>query len=228
MVADSCKSCYPGRMTIYFIRKGEAGPIKIGYTASADPSKRMRQLQTGQEDRLILLGSIDGTIDDEQSLHKEFAYYRLEGEWFRSASELVKTVQYLIEEKKPWYHARQIRQHRVSLELAHEWWRPIFCREECSSVKDEPKHAEGTFSGHLAMMERLLAKGVPWKDIRYQVIKAAKEETLAGPRYRAVWEGHWPLNRLVHEQEKQEIPVFAQKIMSRLHRKAMRNAKLAG
>ena len=47
-------------MTIYFAEMGDW--IKIGYTAG-EPSKRIAQLQTGQPQRIKLLGSIPGEMD---------------------------------------------------------------------------------------------------------------------------------------------------------------------
>lgn len=50
-------------MTIYFIEMEKSGFIKIGYT-SANAEKRMAQLQTGQTDKLRLLGTIPGEMAD--------------------------------------------------------------------------------------------------------------------------------------------------------------------
>lgn len=66
---------------VYFIRKGEFGPIKIGY--ARDPRQRIREIQTGSETRLHLLAVVQGGRDLERQLHEEFSEYRLEGEWFR-------------------------------------------------------------------------------------------------------------------------------------------------
>jgi hypothetical protein len=43
---------------------------------------RLSQLQTGNHERLRLLGSIDGFRKREEELHKEFEEHRLLGEWF--------------------------------------------------------------------------------------------------------------------------------------------------
>ena len=83
-------------MTVYFLtEKGsqDVGPmrIKIGY--SKDVQRRLRQMQTGNPDRLALMGEIRTRGEDqdrslEASLHKRFSQQRLEhGEWFYLGAE---------------------------------------------------------------------------------------------------------------------------------------------
>lgn len=55
--------------------------MKIGY--SANPGKRIRELQTGNSRRLALMGWIK--CDDqsiERTLHERYKANRLQGEWF--------------------------------------------------------------------------------------------------------------------------------------------------
>ena len=66
---------------IYFTKDTGSQAIKIGY--SRKPIKRLGGLQTGNPHKLILLGSVAGTLDDEASFHSKFAQHRLEGEWFK-------------------------------------------------------------------------------------------------------------------------------------------------
>jgi hypothetical protein len=56
------------------------GPVKIGWSFS--PEARLSQLQVGSPVRLLLIGSVPGTVEDEQALHARLAAYRLHGEWF--------------------------------------------------------------------------------------------------------------------------------------------------
>jgi hypothetical protein len=75
---------------IYFIQVGESGPIKIGHTLSwSGVRRRLVELQTGNHERLRLLGSIDGFRKREEELHEEFKEHRLVGEWFEPVDEIL-------------------------------------------------------------------------------------------------------------------------------------------
>jgi hypothetical protein len=65
---------------VYFIQIRDDGPIKIGWSANA--RERLVTLQTACPDRLRLVGSISGTVDDERGLHARFEALRRVGEWF--------------------------------------------------------------------------------------------------------------------------------------------------
>ena len=71
-------------MYTYFIIENEDNDIhriKIGF--SKDPKKRIRTLQTGSSRKLALMGWIESEGKTlEQSLHKKYEDYRLNGEWF--------------------------------------------------------------------------------------------------------------------------------------------------
>ena len=54
--------------------------IKIG--RSKDPQKRLKQLQTGNPNRLKLIASFDGLGWQEKLIHERLKSYRLKGEWF--------------------------------------------------------------------------------------------------------------------------------------------------
>ncbi|RLC17902.1 MAG: hypothetical protein DRI57_09140 [Deltaproteobacteria bacterium] len=75
---------------IYFIQLGTDGPIKIG--TSENPQARLAQLQTSNPEKLHLLGTMTGNNSMETKLHQTFSPFRLEGEWFSPASELLKFI----------------------------------------------------------------------------------------------------------------------------------------
>ena len=66
---------------VYFITDGIN--IKIGFT-SKSIKKRLKQLQTGNDKPLYILGYISGTKETESNLHKLFHQERIRynGEWF--------------------------------------------------------------------------------------------------------------------------------------------------
>jgi len=67
---------------IYFIQSKEFGAIKIGYT-SGSVSKRIEDLQVGNPDQLLLVGTIPGGFADEKKVHYRFKDSRIRGEWFK-------------------------------------------------------------------------------------------------------------------------------------------------
>lgn len=80
---------------VYFVQGENGGPIKIGY--SADIADRMVQLQRESISRLNVLLLIPGSFNKETSLHKQFAEYQLQGEWFEPVPELLEEIEYLKE-----------------------------------------------------------------------------------------------------------------------------------
>lgn len=78
---------------VYFVRRGGRGPIKIG--KAIDVEKRVASLQSGNAERLVLLGTAAGGAKMEREMHKRFAEYRLGGEWFRYAGKLAAFVKTL-------------------------------------------------------------------------------------------------------------------------------------
>ena len=83
---------------VYFIKMEETGEIKIGFTEK-NPKERLKDLQTGNSNKLILLGYIDGTNQDEFNLHQEFSEERKSiGEWFKPSPRLEFRIKELLEE----------------------------------------------------------------------------------------------------------------------------------
>lgn len=78
---------------VYFIQGECGGAIKVGY--SANPEKRLKELQTGYPDTLILLLMIPGTESTERALHREFESSRLNGEWFRPDKQVIDRIKEL-------------------------------------------------------------------------------------------------------------------------------------
>ena len=66
---------------IYLIR-GNDGRYKIGI--SKHPNKRIKELQTGNSDKLVIIDSYESPNAHkiESALHRFYSYYRKEGEWF--------------------------------------------------------------------------------------------------------------------------------------------------
>jgi len=73
---------------IYIISNGRH--YKIGY--SEHPANRLKQLQTGSSDKLILVGVANGTRKDEERIQKAFYPQRIRGEWFRLTKKDIRKI----------------------------------------------------------------------------------------------------------------------------------------
>lgn len=78
---------------IYFMQGQCGGPIKIG--CSSSPEKRLKELQTGYPDTLVLLLMIPGNEAIERALHRQFKASKLKGEWFRPDDYVVEAIKEL-------------------------------------------------------------------------------------------------------------------------------------
>jgi len=67
---------------VYFIRRGEFGSIKVGY--SIDVQKRLTALQTASDLPLYLLGFTKANWAQESEAHEALTPYRKNGEWFEN------------------------------------------------------------------------------------------------------------------------------------------------
>lgn len=85
-----------GRDTaIYFVQSEHGGEIKIG--RADDVAKRLVGLQTSRPDKLVLLASVKGSIQQERELHERFARHRVKGEWFSPVPELLQLIKSVAE-----------------------------------------------------------------------------------------------------------------------------------
>lgn len=73
---------------VYFFSNGKN--IKIGYTKNKVET-RLQQLNTGSDSKLYCIGYIQGDLEKEKQLHRQFANDRVRknGEWFLPSDDLV-------------------------------------------------------------------------------------------------------------------------------------------
>lgn len=99
-------SPYGAGMTgyVYFIapeallhRRFSDALVKIGFTRG-DPVIRLRALQTGSPQTLVLWSYIDGSESLERSFHEAFSNMRSHGEWFYAQYKLAAFLRQLGEE----------------------------------------------------------------------------------------------------------------------------------
>ena len=80
-------------MTVYFVRVGENGHVKIGH--ASHPESRICALQSMSCEKLILIRQFEAEGDGralERYFHFLFIDYWIRGEWFRFTPEML-TVQ---------------------------------------------------------------------------------------------------------------------------------------
>lgn len=77
-----------GEMYVYAIKETESGRIKLGI--SRDPYARLKQMQTGNSQRLQLLAyrKASNRFQDEAAIHAKNAQYHIRGEWFSESATL--------------------------------------------------------------------------------------------------------------------------------------------
>lgn len=68
---------------VYAIQQGRRGLVKIGLAKA--PLARLRLLSTGSGIELQLIVAVPGDGALERELHREFADFRVRGEWFKPA-----------------------------------------------------------------------------------------------------------------------------------------------
>lgn len=78
------RSSWGKKGSVYFILDEKARAIKIGF--STNVPERLATLQTATANKLELLGTMPGSVYDEQRLHGRFR--RIHGEWFAVADDL--------------------------------------------------------------------------------------------------------------------------------------------
>jgi len=83
---------------IYVIANGR-GQFKVGY--SKRPTARLQALQTASSDRLTLVGTTPGGVEDEKALHQHMTAHRLAGEWFADNQILASLIARMDQPEQP-------------------------------------------------------------------------------------------------------------------------------
>lgn len=90
---------------IYFIQEEHPqGRIKVGYTSSKNAKSRLSGNQTGNPNRLVLLGTIAGSRNKEAFIHSQLSAHNAHGEWFEPSDYVVDIVQAYLGDKVKFAH----------------------------------------------------------------------------------------------------------------------------
>lgn len=91
MMSCPTKGCAHDSKSVYVLQRGGPdGPLKIGN--SNDARRRARELQTACPEPLLLLAASCGGEVEERALHSRLSSYRIAGEWFRCAPEVLSVI----------------------------------------------------------------------------------------------------------------------------------------
>ncbi len=68
-------------MAVYFIRRGEDGPVKIGF--AKDVVSRLSAIQISCAEPVSVIRLIEGGRETERAMHQKFAPVAIRGEWHK-------------------------------------------------------------------------------------------------------------------------------------------------
>lgn len=116
---------------IYFILNVGTKNYKIGVTKNLE--KRLAALQTGNENKLEIYKNIytKNYFQIEKKIHKYFANYRLEGEWFEVTKHDIDRI-YLVLTKDP-----HIKLNKMEIEFMNEIESPKINKKKKKTKKEE-------------------------------------------------------------------------------------------
>jgi hypothetical protein len=86
---------------VYFLQCGGDGPIKIGITAR-DIEYRLNDIQSNTPFEIKCLATISGSLKHERWLHHKFRNFRLRGEWFNAADQILELVENINSARFKW------------------------------------------------------------------------------------------------------------------------------
>lgn len=78
---------------VYFVQRGENGPIKIG--RSNNIKRRLSEFQVSNAEPMNILLALKGGRDLERAFHIKYDPYRQSGEWFAPVSHLLDEIRAL-------------------------------------------------------------------------------------------------------------------------------------
>lgn len=96
---------------IYFLRRPEGGPIKIGTTVCL--SRRLKELAAEHGCTFEVLAVVDGSRPEERELHQRFSGLRVVNEWFEPGDDL---LGFIVSDGREWDGADEVEVLAVKLD----------------------------------------------------------------------------------------------------------------
>lgn len=183
------------RGSVYFVIGVEMGLVKIG--SANDPLGRLRDLQCGSPDRLVLAATAPGGPRGEAGYHLEFHADHVRGEWFHLSPRIVDEIHELggelpagvmldddpVEPPAREQRLQRVTDHATEAETDASYTGLQMLMAEVGSVGVEAAaHIQGTarWNGSLASdLEDLAAVAIAWANA---LDSNAAEEDLANRR----------------------------------------------
>ena len=162
---------------IYFIRAGD-GAVKIGKAKNS--LARLKQLQTGQAERLSVIREMPGDLPEERWLHQYYAGRHLGGEWYRYSESmmLIEVPEFDPPEREPRISRHgEIKNKLYAALISRLPPNRVFSREIAAAVGGSSRTVEGYRSGHIPDgWGQLVAYGRAYPEFA----KAIREQILDG------------------------------------------------
>jgi hypothetical protein len=144
---------------IYIIANAETDDLKIGY--STNPKKRLKELQTGNANELLLMLQFKGTFEDEKKLHETFKHLRLEGEWFKGQEimNIYETLEAISKDNKYVYYDLLSFENKTDALILRKFIykygfkKSVMIKKEIDSILEELKISQKEYEESLKRLE---------------------------------------------------------------------------
>jgi hypothetical protein len=119
---------------VYFMQSLDK--IKVGYTSN-NPTNRKRSMETGNPHGIVLIGTVNGTREHEEKIHKQLQKYCVRGEWFRDCEAVRDYVHAVLSNKKVVKYERHLYDGSVEIaETSNPKWINQFIKCEKNNLRE--------------------------------------------------------------------------------------------
>ena len=110
--------------------------IKVGYT-SHNATDRKRSMETGNPHGIVVIGTVNGTLEHEEKIHKQLQEHCVRGEWFRDCEEVRNYIIAVLSNQKIVKYERHLYDGSVEIaETSDPKWINQFIKCEKNNLKE--------------------------------------------------------------------------------------------